>query len=411
MNNILILTFWSYKEGLIQTYTLPYLKQISRVTTEQSCKIYLVTLEKETYKLSDKEKQQAELLLKNDRIELVTFTYHRFGILSLLKWVYILFYLLWFIVFKRVKFIHAFCTPAAAPASILATLTRRKLVVDSYEPHAEASVENGDWKRDSLAFKILFALEKYLSHKANFIISATESMYGYAKNKYGIDEFENFYVKPACVDLDLFSWANVKQTELVKDFSYVGKIVCVYAGKFGGIYLDQEVFDFFKVAQEYWGDRFRVLLLTNQSIAQLQEWADQSGFDMNALQTKFVLHKDIPDYIGLGDFGITPVKPIPTKRYCTPIKNGEYWALGLPIVSTANISDDSDIIEDRNVGAIIRSFGSKAYLEAIEKIDTMLKSEDKKSLFDRIRAIAYEYRSFDISMDIYSKIYATSEKL
>ena len=45
----------------------------------------------------------------------------------------------------------------------------------------------------------------------------------------------------------------------------------------------------------------------------------------------------------------TPVKPVPTKRYCTPVKDGEYWALGLPVIITEGISDDSGIIRENGI--------------------------------------------------------------
>ena len=57
---ILVLTFWSYKEGLIQTYTLPYLRQINAVLPEGST-IYLLTLEKDRLKLNQEEKAKADV--------------------------------------------------------------------------------------------------------------------------------------------------------------------------------------------------------------------------------------------------------------------------------------------------------------------------------------------------------------
>ena len=146
-------------------------------------------------------------------------------------------------------------------------------------------------------------------------------------------------------------------------------------------------------------------LLTNQSDEDLNRWAKNSGFDTKAIVKRFVRHHEIPDYIGLGDFGLTPVKPIPTKRYCTPIKNGEYWALGLPVVSTANISDDSGIIEDENIGSIIYEQTEEAYLKSVKEIDELLKNNSREALYKKIRAVAVKYRSFDIAEKIYAEVY------
>ncbi len=376
---------------------------MSSVLSEDS-KIHLVTLEKAHLQLEGKERRKIESDLQKKKIFWNPYSYTKFGLLAMLKWGLTIISLFWKIIRYRVDYIHCFCTPPGIAASVLSTITRTPLVIDSYEPHAEASLENGDWSKDSFPFKFLFGFEKYMSKRAEIIISATEGMRDYAKEKYDAT-FDRFYVKPACVDLDLFTSANKKKQEYIDELSFENKIVCVYAGKFGGIYLDQEVFDFFKVAQDFWGDRFRVLLLTNQSDDALNEWANKSGFDMKALEKRFVMHSQVPDYLGVGDFGITPVKPIPTKRYCTPIKNGEYWALGLPVVSTANISDDSDIIENEKIGSLINEFSTNEYQKVVEEIDDLLKNNTLENLYEKIRPVAVKYRSFDISKKIYAEVY------
>jgi hypothetical protein len=290
--------------------------------------------------------------------------------------------------------------PAGALALLLSLITGRKLIVDSYEPHAEAMVENKTWKQGGIKFRILFYLEKKLSARAGFVISATEGMKDYALRKYGLT-LRNFFVKPACVDLELFNPAKRKNPLLVSELSLEGKTVCVYAGKFGGIYLTEEVFRFFHFCEKKWGDNFRALLLTNYKKSELEKWAGQNGFDRKKMIVRFVAHKDIPDYMGLGDFAITPVKPIPTKRFCTPIKDGEYWALGLPVVITKDISDDSDIIAQNQAGSVIEELKDDAYQKSVNEIEALLSTDES----DRIRSIAKKYRSFEIAEKIYSEIY------
>lgn len=401
--NILVLTFWSYKDALIQTYTLPYLKLMSKHLPSGS-KIYLLNLEKKNLRLSSKEYRQMKSELKPHQIIPIQFDYQAFGIYAILTWGVIIMRLFFLIWFENIKVIHSFCTPPGVAGWLLANLTGKKLIIDSYEPHAEASVENGDWQQNSFRFRFLFYLEKLQSRKAQTVISATEGMRQYALQKYGAS-FDQFYVKPACVNLELFSKSNIKNTKLIHELGFKDKIVCVYAGKFGGIYLDQEVFDFLKVASDYWGERFRVLILTSHTKEEIADLCNQSHLDKAIVNTAFVPHSEVPNYIGLGDFALTPVKPIPTKRYCTPIKNGEYWALGLPIVSTANISDDSEIIEKEKIGAILREFNAQDYSRVVLELDDILQNHTRNELYEKIRAIAERYRSFNIADHIYQTIY------
>ena len=403
LNNLLVPTFFSFKDALIQTYTLPYVKIIHKYLPKGST-IYLVTLENPKFAFTEVERANYTSELADYNIEWIAFNYYPFGIKMLFNAVYFISFLIYTIFRRNISVIHPWCCTAGSYAYLLSVLTRRRLIIDSYEPHAEASVENGDWTKQSFPFKLLFNLEKLQSNRAHTVISATEGMRKYAKEKYQAT-FDRFYVKPACVDLALFSEKNIRSPELIKKLGFEGKIVCVYAGKFGGIYLDQEVFDFFRVAQNYWGDHFRVLLLTNQSDEQLNDWADKSGVNRDIFTKKFVKHKDIPNYIGLASFGLTPVKSIPTKRYCTPIKNGEYWALGLPVVITSNISDDSDIIEKEEIGAVIHELNDSGYLQAIRKIDALL-SQNQEETQQKVRKVAIQYRSFEIAENIYKKIYS-----
>ena len=117
------------------------------------------------------------------------------------------------------------------------------------------------------------------------------------------------------------------------------------------------------------------------------------------------LKKEIPKYLSLGDFAINPVKPVPTKKYCTSIKDGEYWATGLPIVITKNISDDSDIIRNSGYGYELQKLDSEEYRLAILAIEKLIKG-NVSELRQNIRKIAEKYRNYQIAVNAYTKIYS-----
>jgi glycosyltransferase involved in cell wall biosynthesis len=403
--NILILTYWSYKDPLIQTYTLPYVRIISKYLPVNST-IYLVTFEQMHLRLSELEQIKAQQDLAQYNVTWKQFDYSGLG-LRLVFNMFIFFSKLLFLIFsKKIAYIHTWAMSAGGMGYILSILTRTPLILDSYEPHAEACIENGSWKKNSTAFKILSFFEKKQTQRATHFIAAAKSMRQYAIEKYGVTPL-SIFVKPACVDLEKFTIPPIKNQELLVDLGLKNKIVCVYAGKFGAIYLDQEVFDFFKTAHDYWGDTFRVLLLTNESEESLRNYCNNSCLDFNIFVVRFVPHAEVARFMSLGDFGITPVRSVPTKQHCTPIKDGEYWALGLPVVITPHISDDSDIIEKNDIGAIWSYKDKASYINTIKKIDTLLHSNDPQALKLKIRDIAEQYRSFEIAENIYKKIYST----
>jgi glycosyltransferase involved in cell wall biosynthesis len=391
--NILVITSWSFNDALIQTYTLPYLNIIANYLSNNS-KIFLTTLEKNKQPLNN----------NHPKIQNILIDYHPLSIKGLIMWIGLIFKLMSTIRKEKIDVIHCWCTPAGMIGYILSVISNKALIIDSYEPHAEAMVENGLWKKNGIAHFLLFFFEKRLTKRAKHLIATTEGMKTYAKEKYNFNG-NNIFVKPACVNLRLFSEKNLKQPDLLKKLNLQDKIVGVYAGKFGGIYLEKEFFDFIKVAENYWGNKFRALILSAHTKTEIEDFAAKSGINNSTIIHQFVAHYEIPNYIGLGDFGITPVKPIPTKRYCTPIKDGEYWALGLPVVITKDISEDSDIIKKNAIGSVLEELNEENYLRAIIEIDGLLNNNTRLELYNKIRPIAEKYRNFKIAEAIYEEIY------
>ncbi|MBX2942957.1 MAG: glycosyltransferase [Cyclobacteriaceae bacterium] len=342
--------------------------------------------------------------LANKGIAWLPFNYHRFGIRAILNWLTIFFKLIRLIIQHGISTIHCWATPAGAIGYWLSLVLKKELIIDSYEPHAESMIENGTWKRGGVAYKTLFWLERKQTQRAKHIIATTQGMKDYALKKYNI-EILNFHVKPACVDFDLFSESKIKDTQLLAELNLNSKIVCVYAGKFGGIYLESEVFDFFRVAVDYWGDLFRVLILTSHTREQIEGYCDLAGISPAIVISTYVSHSEIPKFIGLGDFAITPVKPLPSKRFCSPIKDGEYWAMGLPIVIPENISDDSRIIRDYGIGSVLEKLDNDSYLKSVREIDGFLQ-KPRNETQKLIRLVASKYRNFALAEDVYKKIYA-----
>ncbi|MES2132784.1 MAG: hypothetical protein V4506_10555 [Bacteroidota bacterium] len=391
--NILVITYWSFSDALIQTYTLPYLKIISQKLPAGS-KIFLVTLEKENFGIT------AETAIPG--ILNIRFKYLAFGLAASFDWMKNIFALNRIVKKNNIQGIHSFCTPAGMIGFLLSRLTGKPHILDSYEPHAEAMVENGEWKANSISFKLLNYFERKQTETASQIIGTTAGMKDYALKKFNT-QLNHFYVKPACVDLNAFNLGLKKDSVLLDKLNLQNKIVCVYAGKFGGIYLKEEVFEFYKACYQKWKNNFVALILTGHSVEEMHGLIQQAGLPVSAFRIEFVEHALIPKYIGLGDFAITPVKPVNTKKYCTPIKNGEYWAMGLPVVITKDISVDSDIIAHNNIGYVLQQPVLSEYVNAVNKMDELLKDP---SVPLKIRTVAEKERNFSIAEKVYTAIYA-----
>ena len=407
--NLLALTYWSFKDALVQSAVLPYLRMI-RKHLPAGGEIYLVTAEQSHLLMSEEERRRAEESLAAEGVRLITVEYSRFGARAAARLAALVPRLLRLCRAERVGHLHAWGPTAGGVGYFLSVLAGRPLVLDSYEPHAESMVEAGWWSRESRAFKLLFLLERLQSRRARAAIATTHGVRDYAREKYGA-EFERFYVKPATVDLAIFSPELAKDPELLEQFGFADKLVCVYAGKIGGIYLEREIFDFLKAAADRWGERFRALLLTDAHPARVRELSEAAGLDPSIITTTFVPFRDVPRHMGLGDFAINPVRPVPTKRYCTSVKDGEYWATGLPVVIPDRIGDDSGIIREHNIGAVLGGLDRASYEKAVAEIDALLNAEPRADLTARVRAVAERLRDVRGAEKIYAELYGGANPL
>jgi glycosyltransferase involved in cell wall biosynthesis len=403
MKNILVVTYWSFKDPLIQTYTLPYVQLIKK-QLPQGSRIFLFTLTQDRYALPAEEFDKYYDRYAQQGIYIVQARYESFGVKAMLKLGNALLKLHRLCMREKISYIHAWCSPGGALGYILSKLTGIPLVLDSFEPHAESMVESGTWKKTGLAYKLLYWLEKKQAKRAIAFIGLTESMKDYAYRTYHV-ELKRYYIKPACVNFKEFDHTMPVDTALRNELGLDGKIVCVYAGKFGGIYLHDEVFVFFKAAHEYWGDRFRALVLTSAPPELITEGIIKAALPPGVVISRFVDHSQVSRHMRLADFALNPVKPTPSKRHCTSIKDGEYWAMGLPVVITQGISDDSDIIERNRIGAVLKGLSREHFLQAVKRIDELLAAHSREELAEKIVGIAKRYRSFENAARIYGEIY------
>lgn len=388
----MFITQWPFEDALIQTYTLPYVHIIQNITSWYP---YVVVSDKTASKIAIKR-----------RGSVITIVLPYLKQYLFLRWVrYIIF--LWKIVKKKeVGVIHPICTPAGAVGTILKMTSKNVILnIDSFEPHAESMVENKTWKKSGLKYKLLFYFEGLETRMADYLIFAAPGMQNYIREKYGT-LINQYSVKPACVNTENFSDKFIANKELMDKYNLAGKMVCVYAGKFGGIYLEDEVFQFVKACESFWGeDRFRFLLLSNVEDTYMKRKIDEHHIKPSTIIKLFVKHTEIPYYMGLADFAMSPYKPVPSKRYCTPIKDGEYWAMGLPVVITPNISIDSDIVKKNAGGAILEKFDEDGYRQVLEQINDIIKGKTRTEIYRQIRPLAEKYRNFSIAENVYRKLY------
>jgi len=403
MKNILVTTFFSFKEPLMQSYVLPYLPYLRKQLPEKSI-LYLVCLEKPELALSTEEKKAIIKDFQTKSIHPFFLRYHKNKFLFALYFPFQILYLCFNVIKYRVSIIHSWNLPGGIYGSIVSLLTFKPLIIDSCEPHADSMVENGTWAKQGMVYKCAAWLEKWQLKRAKALIPTVNGVITYIKKRYRINTPKIHIAKPACVDLTLFQSPSDKPIELKNKLGIKEReTVMVYAGKFGGIYYDDEIFRFCKAAIDFYNGNFKALFLSNISKNYFKQQLTKHKIKEEHTSLHFLPHEKVPAYLSIADFALCPVKPLYSKQFCTPIKTGEYWASGLPVVIPPNISEDSNLIKTHQIGAIWEETtleGCKTTLEQLEKI------QKQAQLSKKIQEIGRTYRGYHLAEKAYQFVYS-----
>lgn len=339
---VLIFSQWSIAEGITHGAVFPIVNAISRRPEVE--KILLCTLEVGTEPKSSMPFEGVEHIPIDCRTDsTVGKSLNTIRIPRLLSRV---------VKEHRVDFVWCKGAPAGGYVAILNQWTGVPFVVDSLEPHSEYMVESGTWSRLGVKYFVQRVFERMAIRRASALLPvSTEYMKRMVKEGVPHDKLSHL---PCVVDVARFEYKpearNRVRAELgLRDEDIVG----IYAGKYGGLYYDEEAFKLYQALFRIVGSALFLILLTETDQNIVMNRVLQFGLPLDRIRVLRVSHAEVPAYLSAADFGISTIKSVPAMRYCSAIKHGEYWAADLPIVSTLAFGDDAEIIRSRDGGVVV----------------------------------------------------------
>ncbi len=304
---------------------------------------------------------------------------------------------------KKMKPDLVICRGAMAGAfgSMLYNKYAIPFVVESFEPHADYMTESGVWKKNGLRYNLQKKTEAAIKKQAKYLITVSHNYYRQLRDVEAIDEYRLKMV-PCTVNASQFSFdaaarVLIRQKLGIEQDAKVG----IYLGKFGSIYYDREAFDVFKKAEQYF-DSFFLILLSPDDKEGLIKKLNAVHFPLNKVWIGTIAHAEVPSYLSAADFAFSTIKPANCRLFCSPVKDGEYWANGLPILLPDNIGDDSAIIKTDGGGAIIDVEQPKSLDIAFAIIEKMI--DKGPSGRNEIANLAIKHRNPQIALIVYKEI-------
>lgn len=288
---------------------------------------------------------------------------------------------------------------AGALAHMVHAATGLPYVVESFEPHSEYMVECGVWRRSGLRFKFAAHYERLQVLNARRIITVTHNHRNDLIAE-GVDP-GRVSVIPSITDLERFAFNPTDRARVRASLGIVGDAtVGIYVGKFGGLYYDREAFDLFKRTM----DRFvgmRLIIISPMDAQWIMERAAEAGIAADRLNVTSARHEDVPAYLSASDLAFSPIKPARVKLYQCPVKNGEYWANGLPMLMTDLVADDHRLLRQGIGGAV---FGNE--LDGLEQaLDTMARLLADPEHRNSIAGLARKYKSLELARAVYADLF------
>jgi len=305
---------------------------------------------------------------------------------------------------EKVDRILAVGAMAGALASILQHKTGLPFYVASYEPHADYMAESGTWKRLGLKYLLQQYWEKQQLKFAAGLMSVSEQYRQHLIAR-GVSG-DHIRVVPCTIDLTRFQYCEVQRTQLRAQLQWTDKLIGVYVGKYGDLYYQEEAFRLYKTCFDTIPN-FRLMILSPQPVSKIEAGLVKEGIDLAKVFTVAVPHSQVPTYLSAADFAFATIKAYPSARFCSPVKIGEYWANGLPVLLTEGVGDESEIIRREGGGALFNLKQEGSVERALRKIQLLLQDPAHRR---QIPALAEKYRSPDRIREAYAYFFGREQE-
>jgi glycosyltransferase involved in cell wall biosynthesis len=295
----------------------------------------------------------------------------------------------------RFDLVHARTFTAGPMGLVLAKLFRLPLVYHNEGFYPDEQVDGGVWRRGSVAHRGARALEGLFYREADGIVvlsqrarEAVESLPAVSARRTPV------IVVPSTVDLQLFPWRP-------RSAPATGPLRLVYIGAVGGRYVLDQAARFAAVAGRRAGG-VCLRILTRADRALVNAMVDAGDLSPHEVSIDSLPHAAMAAELARHHAGLFFLTRGISEHGCSPTKIGEYWASGLPVVTTPNVSDTDAIIRQDRVGVIVEDDSEASYASAADELMALLTDP---ALAARCRAAAERHYGLEPAAERLLELY------
>ncbi|GAA4019944.1 hypothetical protein GCM10022408_37590 [Hymenobacter fastidiosus] len=401
--SVIVFVYNSCDDPLFKGNLLLLLAHVGR--QQPDLRLHLITYEQVEYALTPAQQTQRHEEFARFNMVWYPLTWHS-GRFKLLKKAYDLLAGVWLVLRLKLKFsarsVVSLGTVSGSFAFLIAKLFGLKYYGYQYEPHSEFMLDCHIWPASSLAYRGLNYLERLSGLQADILSTGTIHMMQRLQQR---GSKAKVYKLPSCVDETRIAF-RPEGRQRVRDKYKIPteQTVILYLGKFGGIYYDQEIAELFYSFYQHNSSLF-FLIVTPEPVDYVAGLMQQAGLPDASYTVTRCPYEQVQDYISAADFGIVAVPALPSQRFRSPIKVGEYLCCGLPYLVCAGVSEDDLVAERDEVGVVVQEF-SPAEANRIYPQIARLLATDKMLLRARCRVAGIAYRGMSQYLPTAEEIFA-----
>jgi len=392
--NILFISYWGINEGLTQSTVIPNIKIL--LQNRSIYKVILITIEREEIPkpvyISDKT-EHIPILSKSNSIPYLGNILDFITIPRTINKLCAVF---------KINKIIARGAPGGALAYMISKRNDIPFFVESFEPHSDYMKESGVWKKWSLKYLFQKRWEKKQCQTASGIMTVSEGYTKLLTNR--LHREIKIRTVPCAVNMADFKYNLTDRIKIRKDLNLKDdQIVGIYVGKFGGLYIDLDEINKLRPLFEYF-ENLNLIILTSNPVHEVRTAFDPIIKSKENIFIKNISYNEVPKFLSAADFGLSLNKRFQSGRFLSPIKHGEYWANGLPVLMTDGIGDESSFLEEEKGGVL---FNEHNLMSSLNKLQRILDDPNHRK---KIPELARKYRSFDKVKQAYERMIISSEE-
>jgi glycosyltransferase involved in cell wall biosynthesis len=391
--SVLYIVYWGASEPLGQSLVLPAVRELARLGAE----LTLVTFEKPADLERRDEMDRIGAMLSAEGVRWLPLRYHKRpkapatlydvarGVACGLA-----------LRFKgQFDIVHARTFVGGLMGMALAPLIGARLIYHNEGFYPDEQVDSGVWRENSAPHRLAKHLEARMYARADGIIAMShrgrrqiEVMPEVARRGTPV------VVVPSCVDLELFRCIN---SPLLLD----DRLRLVYSGSVGGRYILDRIGRFAAVSMGIFPD-LHLQVLTRADRGLVGTMLKVGGLPDERWSVESASYWEMPGRLEGSSAGLSFLASGLSEHGGSPTKVGEYWAMGLPIVTTPNNSDMDEIIRRERVGVVVRGHADQDYQQAARELRELLQDPELES---RCRRAAEKHYSLESACEQQIRLY------